>query len=105
MRKLIYFIIQILWSLVLSTAVWYLFFVYAFSEHSDNTTAGVALFAGGVVYIIRTLVQIIAGIRKVKEWRWWVILVSVLIAAAIAFIGSLIALVGPELITRIAANL
>ena len=105
MRKSIYFIIQIIWSLVLSTAVWYLFLVYAFSEHSDNTTAGVALFTGGVVYIILTLVQIIAGIRKVKEWRWWVILVSVLIAAAIAFIGALIAVCGSELITRIAANL
>lgn len=51
----------------ISTLVWYLFLINAFSGSSDNSIAGVILFAGAVIYAILTLVQIIAGVREVKE--------------------------------------
>ncbi|MCR5593886.1 MAG: hypothetical protein K6F79_09110 [Saccharofermentans sp.] len=90
MRKSIYFIIQIIWSVIFSLIVWYLFLknaTFDFYGNSDNTIAGIVLFVGGVLYLVLTLAQIIIGIKKVKEWRWWIILVSLLIAGASAFLS------------------
>lgn len=38
--------------------------------------------------------------RRVKEWRWWVCLISLAIAAVTAFIGVFAAAYGSELLNK-----
>ncbi len=62
---------------------------------------GMILVAGAAVYIILTLVQIIVGAVKVNGWRWWDIIVSLLISVAMAFAGLSVAVYGSELLNRL----
>ncbi len=104
MRKTVYFIIQIVWSLILSTGVWYLSLMNAsfdFYGNSDGSLMGVILVIGAALYLILTIVQIVVGIKKIKDWRWWVILVSLLIAGAVAFIGAFVAIYGSEFLNKL----
>lgn len=104
MKKSVYFIIQIVWSIILSTVIIYLFLKntsFDFYGNSDDTIAGMILFFGAVIYLILTIVQIIVGIKKVKEWHWWVILISLLIAGAMVFLGAIVAVFVPELINKL----
>lgn len=104
MRKSVYFIIQIVWSLILSTGVWYLSLMNAsfdFYGNSDDSLMGVILVIGAALYLILTIVQIVVGIKKVKDWRWWVIPVSLLIAGAVAFIGAFVAIYGSEFLNKL----
>ena len=104
MRKSVYFIIQIIWSLILSTGIWYLSLKNAsfdFYGNSDESLMGMILVFGAVLYLILTLVQIGVGVKKVKEWRWWVILISLLISGAMAFLGEIIAVFGSELLNKL----
>lgn len=104
MKKSTYFIIQVIWSVVLSSAVWYLTLInthFDFYHNSDDTLAGMIIFFGSVVYVILTVVQIIFGVKKVKKWRWWVIPVSLLIAAAAAFGGLYVVVYGTEFLNKI----
>ena len=104
MRKSVYFIIQIVWSLILSTGVWYLSLMNAsfdFYGNSDDSLMGVILVIGAALYLILTIVQIVVGIKKVKDWRWWVIPVSLLIAGALAFIGAFVAIYGSEFLNKL----
>ena len=103
MRKSIYFIIQIVWSLLFSVVIWYLSLKNAnfdFYGNSDDTIMVVILVAGAVIYLILTIVQIIVGVKKVKEWRWWVCLISLAIAGVTAFIGVFAAAYGSELLNK-----
>ena len=103
MRKSIYFIIQIVWSLLFSVVIWYLALKNAnfdFYGNSDDTIMVVILVAGAVIYLILTIVQIIVGVKKVKEWRWWVCLISLAIAGVTAFIGVFVAAYGSELLNK-----
>lgn len=103
MKKSSYFIIQILWSLILSTVIWYLGLKNAsfdFYGNSDNTLAGMIMFFGAVIYIVLTLVQIVVGIKKVKNWHWWFILVSLVIAGAMAFLGIYVVAYGTEFLNK-----
>jgi hypothetical protein len=104
MRKSVYFIIQIVWSLILSTGVWYLSLMNAsfdFYGNSDGSLMGVILVIGAALYLILTIVQIVVGIKKIKDWRWWVIPVSLLIAGAVAFIGAFVAIYGSEFLNKL----
>ena len=104
MRKSVYFIIQIVWSLILSTGVWYLSLMNAsfdFYGNSNDSLMGVILIIGAALYLILTIVQIVVGIKKIKDWRWWVILVSLLIAVAVAFIGACVAIYGSEFLNKL----
>ena len=104
MKKSVYFIIQIVWSLILSTAIWYLALINAsfdFYGNSDDSLMGLILVAGAVIYLILTIVQICVGVKKVKEWRWWVILISLAIAVVIGFIGLFVAVYGSEFLTKL----
>lgn len=103
MKKSVYFIIQILWSLVVSTVIWYLGLKNAsfdFYHNSDNTLAGMIMFWGAVIYLILTLVQIGIGVKKVKNWRWWVILISLFISGACAFLGMYVMAYGTEFLNK-----
>lgn len=104
MSKSVYFIIQIVWSLILSTGVWYLSLMNAsfdFYGNSNDSLMGVILIIGAALYLILTIVQIVVGIKKVKDWRWWVIPVSLLIAGAVAFIGAFVAIYGSEFLNKL----
>jgi len=104
MSKSVYFIIQIVWSLILSTGVWYLSLMNAsfdFYGNSNDSLMGVFLIIGAALYLILTIVQIVVGIKKIKDWRWWVILVSLLIAVAVAFIGAFVAIYGSEFLNKL----
>ena len=103
MKKSTYYIIQILWSLVLSTVIWYIALKNAsfdFYGGGDSTVTGMAIVIGGAVYLVLTIVQIGIGIFKVKDWHWWVILISLVIAGAMAFLGICVVVYGTEFLNR-----
>ena len=104
MRKTVYFIIQIVWSLVYSTAVWYLALKNAsfdFYGNSDDTLMGVILVLGAIIYLILTIIQIVVGAKKVKEWRAYLIPISLIVSGAAGFAGLFVAAYGSELINKL----
>ena len=103
MKKSAYYIIQILWSLVLSTVIWFFTLKNAsfdFYGNSDNSLSGMIFVIGSVVYLVLTIVQIGVGAFKVKDWHWWVIIISLVIAGAIAFLGAFVVVYGTEFLNR-----
>ena len=103
MKKLSYFIIQILWSLVLSTVIWFFTLKNAsfdFYGNSDNSLSGLIFVIGSAIYLVLTIVQIVVGAIKVKDWHWWVILISLVIAGAVAFLGIYVVAYGTEFLNR-----
>ena len=103
MKKAAYFIIQVLWSIVLSTVIWFFALKNAsfdFYGNSDNSLSGMIIFFGGAVYLVLTIVQIIVGAVKVKDWHWWVILISLVIAGAMAFLGIYVVAYGTEFLHK-----
>lgn len=103
MKKSAYFIIQVLWSIVLSTVIWFFTLMNAsfdFYGNSDNSLSGMIIFFGGAVYLVLTIVQIVVGAFKVKDWHWWVILISLVIAGAMAFLGISVVVYGTEFLHK-----
>ena len=103
MKKSAYFIIQALWSIVLSTVIWFFTLKNAsfdFYGNSDNSLSGMIIFFGGVVYLVLTIVQIVIGAFKVKDWHWWVIMISLVIAGAMAFLGIFVVVYGTEFLHK-----
>jgi glucan phosphoethanolaminetransferase (alkaline phosphatase superfamily) len=103
MKKSVYFILQIAWSLVVSALTWYFTLINAsfdFYGNSDNTLSGMIFVIGAAIYVILTLAHIVIGAVKVKEWRWWFILISLVIAVAIAFAGLYLVVYGTEFLNR-----
>ena len=103
MKKSSYFIIQILWAIVFSTVIWYIALKNAsfdFYGGGDSTVTGMAIVIGGAVYLVLTIVQIGIGIFKVKDWHWWVILISLVIAGVMAFLGAFIVIYGTEFLNK-----
>lgn len=93
MRKGSYFGIQAVWSLVLSSLVWYGFLKNAhfdFFGNKDDSLAGMILFFGALLYLVLTIIYIVIGYKKVKNWKVWMIVVSLIMGVAIAFLGSII---------------
>ena len=103
MKKSAYFIIQILWSIVLSTVVWYFTLINAsfdFYHNSDNSLSGMIFVIGSAIYLVLTIVQIVVGAFKVKDWHWWVILISLVITGAMAFLGIYVVVYGTEFLHK-----
>ncbi len=103
MKKSVYFIIQILWSIILSTVIWYVALKNAsfdFYGNGDSTVTGMAIVIGGIVYLALTLVQIGVGVKKVKNWHWWIILISLVIAGLMAFLGAFVVIYGTEFLNN-----
>ena len=103
MKKSVYFIVQIVRSLLVSTVIWYLFLKnvsFDFYGESDNAIGGMIIVFGGAFYLILTLVHIILGAVKVKEWHWWFILISLAISAANVVAGAYVAAYGAEFLNR-----
>lgn len=92
MKKTSYFIVQILWSFVLTFVICILALLHL--DFDSNTyypgafsEAGSWLLGGMLVYFILTIVYIVIGYRKVREWRWWVVLVSLVLALVMWILG------------------
>ena len=103
MSKGAYFGVQALWSLVVSSVIWFLFLMNAsfdFYGNSDDTLAGIILFAGAAFYLVLTILYIILGRKKVKNWKVWMIVVSLVICAGVGFLGSFCAVYIPEWINN-----
>ena len=104
MKKGTYFTIQIIWSFILSTLVWYVSLknaAFDFYGNSDNTLFGMFLFGGAAVYLVLTIIYMVLGYKKVKDWKVWMFLVSLLICGTCAFLGSAGAIYGSELIHKV----
>ena len=103
MKKSVYFIIQALWSLILSAGIFYLALMSAFgpSGNKDSSLMGTILFVGIIIYIALTITHIVVGARKVKGWRWWFIPISLVIASGMGFIGEVLAVWVPELLNAV----
>ena len=82
---------------------WYRFLKNAsfdFYGGSDSAIGGMIIVFGGAFYLILTLVHIILGAVKVKEWHWWFILISLAISAADVVAGAYVAVYGTEFLNR-----
>jgi len=104
MKKGVYFIIQLIWSFLLSSLVWYLFLKNAsfdFYHNSDETLEGIFLFVGAAVYFVLTVVYMIIGYKKVQNWRAWMIPVSIVICAGCVFLGACGVVYGSEFINKL----
>ena len=104
MGKTGYYVVQVLWSFVLSSAVWYLALVnmsFDFYGNSDDTLGVIILLGGGALYLVLTVVQIVFGFKKVKNWHWWDALISFVVSAAVAFVGMFGAVYGSEFINNV----
>ena len=101
MRKSVYFAAEVLWTLIVSSVIWFLFFKtvsFDFYHISDDSIAGIILFIGLILYVILTVCYIILGFKKVKEWHGRMSIIAVIISAAMGFAGSLVVLYGSELL-------
>ena len=78
MKKPAYFIIQLLWSFLLATIIWFGFLSTA-SVDGDNSIAAVMLFGGGAFYLILTVAYIILGYKKVADFGIAFIVVAIVI--------------------------
>ena len=104
MSKGAYFVIQVLWSLVVSSVIWFFTLKnlsFDFYGNSPDTFAALIFFVGIAVYLVFTILYIVLGRKKVRNWSAWMIIVSILICIAIGFLGSQGAIYGSELINKI----
>ena len=100
MRRSVFYTIQAVWSLLLSSIVWYLFLTnttFDFYHISDSKFAGIILFSGLAVYLVLTVIQTVIGVKKIKGWRWWDILLSLAFAGIMVFAGAFAVVYGTEL--------
>ena len=92
MKKSSYFIIQIIGSFILTVIICLLTLktlvdtvphegVYQ-PQPGAYVPAGNMLMVGMLIYIILTIGYIIIGRIEVKEWRWWMVLVSLALGLA-----------------------
>ena len=89
MKKWIYFVIQFVISLVITSITWYLFSVISTTTVTGETnfTPLIIWLVGMLVHLIHTVLYILFGWKNVDEWRWWCILISAAINIITVFIG------------------
>ena len=104
MKKGTYFIIQFLWSFILSAVIWYFSLKnlsFDFYGNSDDSLFVIILLGGAALYLVLTILYMIIGYKKVKGWKAWMIFVSLLISACCGFLGAEGAIYGSELINKL----
>lgn len=62
--------------------------------------AGMLIVAGIAIYFVITVIYIVIGHKKVKDWKVWMIFVSILIGAAAGFLGMTGSVFIPEMINK-----
>ena len=100
MKKITYFIVQIIWSLILTVVICLLAMLQLPGRDVPIQTeealwealapTGNWLLGGMLVYLILTIVYIVFGRKMVKEWRWWVVLISLVLAPITFMLGCAI---------------
>ena len=97
MRKTVYFLIQLIWSVIAASLVWY-FTLANVTFTSNNAVAGI-IFVGGIfLYLILTVMYIMFGPKWVKDWGYWMIIVNIIIGALMGMVGLVAAIFLPEMI-------
>ena len=91
MKKPAYFIIQVLWSFILATIIWFGFISTA-SVDGDNTIAEVIIIGGSIFYLLLTIAYVILGAKKVEGFGVGMGIVSVLINIITPVLGFFCAL-------------
>ena len=90
MSRRAYYIIQLLWSFIYSTILWFAF-MYTTTvnpvEEGNNTLAYIFLFGGPVLYLVLTIIYIIIGAKKIDDWTIFVLIISIVINIAMGILG------------------
>ena len=104
MKKGTFFTIQIIWSFILASLVWYLSLknaAFDFYGNSDNTLFCMFLFGGAAIYLVLTIIYMVIGYKKVKDWKVWMFLMSILICVVCGCLGAAGAIYGSEWIHKL----
>lgn len=104
MRRTVYYAIEAITTLIVSSLIWYIFLINAsfdFYHRSDNIVAVIMLLSGMIFYVILTVFYVILGFKKVKGWRWWMSITTVIVSLAMGFAGMFGAAYGSEFINSI----
>lgn len=93
MRKGPYFVIQAILSLFISTMVWYMHLNFLDLAVNEETLTGttlspfIVIFIGGAFYLLLTIVYIIIGVKRLDDWRPWVLVINIVIHIVMFGIG------------------
>ncbi len=94
MRKGPYFVFQAIMSFIISTLIWYMSFNFLGLatnnlETINSTTLSpfIVLLIGGVFYMLLTVVYIIIGVKRIDDWRPWVLVINIVIHIGMFFLG------------------
>lgn len=80
MGKAAYIGIQIFWSFVVATAIWYLStnIIFMFEVSEENVLIPFIIMGiGFLIYTVLTVGYILFGYKKVDDWRPWLVGVSI----------------------------
>ena len=69
--------------------------------NSDNTLFGMFLFGGAAIYLVLTIIYMVLGYKKVKDWKVWMFLVSILVCVVCGCLGAAGAIYGSEWIHKL----
>lgn len=101
MKKSVYFIIQIIWSLIAASLIWYFTLANVTIDDNGNGNAGMAgivFVIGFFAYLTLSIMYILMGTKWIKDWHLWMPIVNILIGAAMAIAGAFAAIYIPELL-------
>lgn len=90
MKKVVYFLVQLIVSLLISSLNWYLFAMslnYTDGAINVNPTPAILFLSGLAVLLVFTVIYIIVGWKKVEDWKWWCILISAAINIVSVIVG------------------
>lgn len=85
MRKGPYFLIQAVLSIFITTMIWYMHLNFLDLAVNEETLTGttlspfIVLLIGGAFYLLLTIVYIIIGVKRLDDWRPWVLVVNIVI--------------------------
>ena len=96
MRKTVYFLVQLIWSVIVAGLVWY-FTLANVSFSGNNSVAGIVFVGGIFLYLILSVMYILAGPKWVKDWGYWMIIVNIIIGALMGMAGLVAAIFLPEM--------
>ena len=96
MKKSLYFIIQMIWSVIVMFVVGYITLAIAYG--GNNPTMAGTIFSGGLLfYLVITFGYIIFGYKKVDGWGIWVVLICLVLSSVAAFGGLFLSSIVPDL--------
>ena len=91
MSKGVYFIFQIIWSIIVASVVWYFYpanGAFDFSFKTDFKEAGLYFVCGVVAYLIFTGIQMILGRETIRNWSKGILVVTLIVAVIMFVLGK-----------------